>query len=510
MKTFSFRTRALAVSCSLFAFLPAAWSQSFFPLKAPECLTDVSSLFTIGGQYVDGYPANGVPAGYSMLTRWQGDIAPVSYPLGTWTNLYVSPTTTYQRGWQPEDPLGSPGTQIYCAEAGMMLNTWPIRHRRIEGGGYNDMYGYSWGSSGPPAFRDDYGTPSDLVVQVSAAVPLVWENLNKQNPMSRPYPVLDVTLFAYLKDLAHPGLHEIAIIGSIAANERKSFPDETVTPLYGDAYVTKGIVSIDYPNGIFFASGAVRTSTPFTTVIYTGAQAREYPNRWDQRTTEPLQFYRMHVTPKNLVQIVDAIQALPCPNGCPAKGYSRNPNDYIVTYAGLLSEVTVLDCEYSALRCDPPAPQQFVANDPNKDQMAAAVRLSGLGIYRAIPANSFRTGVVTLTNAYYEKILGRIPDTGGREYWAGTVLSQGDAPSVVQKFREMGTGMFQSAEYYYRYRANGDYVFDLYRGLLGRDPESGGFAYWVGQLNAGADRYSVLMSFLYSQEYYQYTYGAIY
>jgi hypothetical protein len=142
--------------------------------------------------------------------------------------------------------------------------------------------------------------------------------------------------------------------------------------------------------------------------------------------------------------------------------------------------------------------------------MAAAVRLSGLGIYRAIPANSFRTGVVTLTNAYYEKILGRIPDTGGREYWAGTVLSQGDAPSVVQKFREMGTGLFQSAEYYYRYRANGDYVFDLYRGLLGREPESGGFAYWVGQLNAGADRYSVLMSFLYSQEYYQYTYGAIY
>ena len=49
--------------------------------------------------------------------------------------------------------------------------------------------------------------------------------------------------------------------------------------------------------------------------------------------------------------------------------------------------------------------------------------------------------------------------------------------------------------------ANGDFVTALYRNILKREPDTGGWNAWVGALNAGQSRTSVTMMFLGSTEF---------
>ncbi len=51
-------------------------------------------------------------------------------------------------------------------------------------------------------------------------------------------------------------------------------------------------------------------------------------------------------------------------------------------------------------------------------------------------------------------------------------------PSMVMAAREMGMTLFESAEYAARNRSNHDYVYDLYKTYLLREPDSGGWAFW--------------------------------
>ncbi len=50
--------------------------------------------------------------------------------------------------------------------------------------------------------------------------------------------------------------------------------------------------------------------------------------------------------------------------------------------------------------------------------------------------------------------------------------------SMVMAARELGKTLFESAEYAGRNRSNHDYVYDLYKTYLLRDPDSGGWAFW--------------------------------
>src|SRR6185503_1403837 len=84
-------------------------AEDFKLLKQQTCSDEVS--YTIGEQYID--QGNGVPDNqWSMLTRWQG--------------------------------IKSHQSFIYCDGGEININTWQFPHRDVFGGGYNDMYGYSW------------------------------------------------------------------------------------------------------------------------------------------------------------------------------------------------------------------------------------------------------------------------------------------------------------------------------------------------------------------------------
>jgi hypothetical protein len=100
-----------------------------------------------------------------------------------------------------------------------------------------------------------------------------------------------------------------------------------------------------------------------------------------------------------------------------------------------------------------------------------------------------------LVQYYYQLFLGRAADSGGLATWVGLLNAGGSDQQVVE-------GIMDSAEFYAH--AGGTpsaFITALYADLLGRAPDSGGLATWVGQLNGGLSPGAAVAGFLYSNEY---------
>ncbi|MBU6271772.1 MAG: DUF4214 domain-containing protein [Betaproteobacteria bacterium] len=96
----------------------------------------------------------------------------------------------------------------------------------------------------------------------------------------------------------------------------------------------------------------------------------------------------------------------------------------------------------------------------------------------------------------YWGALGRGPDAAGLQGWAGALeggMSLNDAAA----------GFVGSAEFQAKYGSldNTQYITLLYRNVLGREPDAGGLAGWVGSLSAGNTRTAVLTGFTESEEF---------
>ena len=104
-------------------------------------------------------------------------------------------------------------------------------------------------------------------------------------------------------------------------------------------------------------------------------------------------------------------------------------------------------------------------------------------------ANMFR-----LYNASFKRLL----DPDGLKYWIGKYSSgENDDRAVASSF-------LVSAEFKERYGdsvSDATYVNNLYKNVLGRDADTSGLNYWLGQLSSGAEtRYEVLLGFSESAE----------
>jgi hypothetical protein len=96
----------------------------------------------------------------------------------------------------------------------------------------------------------------------------------------------------------------------------------------------------------------------------------------------------------------------------------------------------------------------------------------------------------------YAATFGREPDPVGWSAWVDQ-LNLGVTPtSASQSF--ISSGEFQSK---YGSLNNSQFVTQLYRNVLGREPDSGGLGSWVAALNGGQSRASVLIGFSESQEH---------
>jgi hypothetical protein len=112
------------------------------------------------------------------------------------------------------------------------------------------------------------------------------------------------------------------------------------------------------------------------------------------------------------------------------------------------------------------------------------------------------SAVVDLVTSYYNSILGRAPDPGGLAFWTGEatrMMSLGT--DVREAFFAMSVAFFNSAEYLNRGTSNTQYLTDLYQTFFSRAPDSGGLTFWGDQLVAGMDRGAMLNNFLFSTEF---------
>ncbi|CAO1661878.1 hypothetical protein NYA30BAC_01419 [Halomonas sp. NYA30] len=93
----------------------------------------------------------------------------------------------------------------------------------------------------------------------------------------------------------------------------------------------------------------------------------------------------------------------------------------------------------------------------------------------------------------YTQVLGRQADVEGVQYWAQYSANGGSRA-------EMALSMLNSEESGKVVHEGGDYLDLLYTGLLGRDADDAGKAYWSGELMAGASMRDVVDSFMFSEE----------
>jgi len=157
------------------------------------------------------------------------------------------------------------------------------------------------------------------------------------------------SFFAYIEDTTHPSLHPIAIVATAFEN---GVQGTYQCPSYANVFY-------DYANGsndlgVWAVSSGICT-TDATTVRYTGAYTTG-----DLFSTQ--RFFRIHITPQNLTNMINRINNLECTPGqansctatgssstcspgttCPNIGYSTNPNDYRVQYAGVIGELAPCD-----------------------------------------------------------------------------------------------------------------------------------------------------------------------
>ena len=97
----------------------------------------------------------------------------------------------------------------------------------------------------------------------------------------------------------------------------------------------------------------------------------------------------------------------------------------------------------------------------------------------------------------YQSVFGRLPDSGGLDFWVGDFrLLEGQAGGPFAPGSEEFLGVLetllsfwlQSDEFIARFGANSTdetFVRLLYRNILNREPDEGGYQYWLGQLKSG-------------------------
>lgn len=130
---------------------------------------------------------------------------------------------------------------------------------------------------------------------------------------------------------------------------------------------------------------------------------------------------------------------------------------------------------------------------------------AGIGILNGVPGDGSPR---TFVQNLYRELLGREPDPVGDSQWIGLLEQQNNASgraAVIQ-------GIMNSSEY------RTHLVSDLYQVFLGRAPEPAGLAFWIaklqnpgtaGQHSGGADEKSVLADILGSGEFFSRSGGTV-
>ena len=98
----------------------------------------------------------------------------------------------------------------------------------------------------------------------------------------------------------------------------------------------------------------------------------------------------------------------------------------------------------------------------------------------------------------YQAYFARTPDLGGAKYWIESVLRQG------YSVEQIALWMSETQEFTNNYagKSNGEYMSAVYGNVLGRTPDSEGYAYWLDLLDSGQlDRSGVVFWIAQNEEF---------
>ncbi|MCP5127397.1 MAG: DUF4214 domain-containing protein [Gammaproteobacteria bacterium] len=112
------------------------------------------------------------------------------------------------------------------------------------------------------------------------------------------------------------------------------------------------------------------------------------------------------------------------------------------------------------------------------------------------------SNATTLITHYYVSILRRDPDAEGLAFWQNLIAErQREGMDVKPVFRQMADFFFNSAEYLGRNTTDFEFVTNLYLTFFQREPDEGGYTFWLEQLASGMTRNAAMAGFLYSVEF---------
>jgi hypothetical protein len=196
-------------------------------------------------------------------------------------------------------------------------------------------------------------------------------------------------------------LHPIVIVAE-THQSNSTDPD----PETGYQYVRDGALSFDYsdsitvntrnqyPNwfapgqtgsGVWYTSGPISNTfktNPYVTTRYSVGSV-DAPITTIPPHDPTLQFFRAHITQANLLATINGINSTPNtgpspPYPGPTQGYSTNPANYVLEYAGAIPEGP-LGLPYDV------SPTNWISDDPNKDQFAFGVHVQYFSVFQYTP-----------------------------------------------------------------------------------------------------------------------------
>ncbi|MBN1128301.1 MAG: DUF4214 domain-containing protein [Chitinispirillaceae bacterium] len=98
----------------------------------------------------------------------------------------------------------------------------------------------------------------------------------------------------------------------------------------------------------------------------------------------------------------------------------------------------------------------------------------------------------------YSEALGRAPDQAGWQGWINHFKTNG---CTAASLRDAANAFFTSAEYQNMNYTPGEQIVTVYRALLNREPDQGGFDYWSDQLNSGVPLTTLIAGCINSSEF---------
>lgn len=147
--------------------------------------------------------------------------------------------------------------------------------------------------------------------------------------------------------------------------------------------------------------------------------------------------------------------------------------------------------------------QRVLGRAPTAGEVAAelaaiaAGRTRGQMLTALLDSAAYEARQVDRVTRLYYATFNRMPDRAGLVHWA-RVLEVGEMTAERVAAAFASAGEFNST---YGSLTNAQFVTQMYRNTLGRDPDQGGLDYWTGQLNGGLTRGQALLAFADSAEF---------